>query len=209
MKKLIYATALVSIFFTGCNVNQGIDDYKTEEVFQSKYDKRLQENPNYKLNVKDLNLWQDIKDDSIFCYSTVSTPKEKMQKLVEGIRSEIPLECNGGIDTNGNYSCLLEKEILDTTAKENSIDVANGGSSKTLAQRANENGYNGKFVVGDSFIQNDLSEKAMVLALENKMKKDPKFCSYVVSKKTKDLGVGYEEKDGKRYWTIVFGDATE
>ncbi len=207
MKNLILSASLVSVLFTGCQLDLNkSDSYRYEEEFHSKYDKRLQENPNYKLNVKDLDLWQDIQDDSIFCYSTVDTPKEKMQKLIEGIRSEIPLDCNGGMDTSGGYSCLLESELLDTTAKEHSVDFADGSVSKTLEQRAKDNGYNGDLIVGGTLVQNSLDEKEMVLMLEKKMKSDANFCSYIVSKKTKDLGVDYEEKDGKRYWSIILGN---
>jgi len=205
MKTLILATGLIAILFTGCEMPNGTDDFKNTEEFHSKYDKRLQENPNYKLNVKDLDIKQDIDDNSIFCYSTATTPKEKMQKLIEGLRL-IPIDCNGGIDTSGNYECLLESEVLDTAAKENSIDLASGDSSKSLSDRASENGYNAKFVVGGTIVQDGDSEDAMIAAVESKMKNDAKFCSYVVSKKTKDLGVGYEDGNNKRYWTIILGD---
>ncbi len=205
MKKITLSTGVIAILLAGCQLPNESSSYNYTEEFHSKYDKRLQENPNYKLNVKDLNIKQDIEDDSIFCYSTATTPKEKMQKLIEGLRL-IPIDCNGGIDTSGNYECLIENEVLDTAAKENSIDLASGNSSKTLSQRASENGYNAKFVVGGTIIQNGTSEDAMIAAVEKKMKSDANFCSYVVSKKTKDLGVAYEDGNNKRYWTIILGD---
>jgi len=206
MKKIILATGLVALLFTGCQVSGGEgDSYRYEEEFVSKYDTRLQQDPNYKLNVRDLDIQKDIDDDSIFCYSTVSTPKAKMQKLIEGLRL-LPIECNGGVDTSGKYECLLENEVLDTTAKENSIDAANGNTSKSFKDRASENGYNGEFVVGSLLIQNGTSESAMIKMVENKMKSDANFCSYIVGKKTKDLGVAYEDANGKRYWSVVLGD---
>jgi len=205
MKKVTLSTGVIAILLAGCQLPTESSSYNYTEEFHSKYDKRLQENPNYKLNVKDLNIKQDIEDDSIFCYSTATTPKEKMQKLIEGLRL-IPIDCNGGIDTSGNYECLIENEVLDTAAKENSIDLASNNSSKTLSQRASENGYNAKFVVGGAIIQDGTSEDAMIAAVEKKMKSDANFCSYVVSKKTKDLGVAFEDGNNKRYWTIILGD---
>ena len=209
MRKITFSAIIFSIFFAGCELNQSEDNFRYEEKVQTKYDLRLQKDPNYKLNVNDLNIQQDIDDNSLFCYSTAKTTKEKMQKLIEGLRG-IPIDCNGGIDTSGGFSCLLESELLDTAAKENSLALASGGASKSLSDRANENGYDAKFLVGGTIIQNDLSEKAMIEAVEKKMKTDANFCSYVVSKKTKDLGVGYADSDdSRRYWTIILGDNGE
>ena len=205
MKTLILGTGLIALLLTGCQLPEDNSSYINEEEFQTKYDIRLQEDPNYKLNVNDLNIKQDIEDDSIFCYSTATTPKEKMQKLIEGLRL-IPIDCNGGIDTSGNYECLLESEVLDTAAQENSIALASGDSSKSLSDRASENGYNTQLIVGGTIIQDGDSEDAMIAAVESKMKSDANFCSYVVSRKTKDLGVGYDDANGKRYWTIILGD---
>ena len=205
MKSILLITALFSVIFTGCELGQKDSSYSYQEEFHNKYEKKLKEDPNYKLNVKDLNIQQDIDDNSIFCYSSVNTPKEKMQKLIEGLRG-IPIDCNGGIDTSGSYSCLLENEVLDSAAKDNSIADASGDNTKSLKERAQENGYDAKFVVGGAIVQNDLSEKSMILAVEKKMKNDANFCSYVVSKRTKDLGVAYEDNNGKRYWSIILGD---
>ena len=200
MKTSIIAVLFTGIILNGCNSSS----YKTETIFHSKYDKRLQIDPNYKISVQDLNLLEDIQDNSIFCYSTATTTKEKMQKLIEGLRSDIPIDCGNNIDTSGGYSCLVENELLDITAQEKSINDANGYTSSDLQTMAQENGYDAD-VVYKSFVQKDLSETEMILTVERKMKTDPEFCAYVVGKKTIDLGVGYETKNNKRYWTIIWG----
>jgi len=97
------------VLFEGCNVD---DNYSYTETFTSKYAKLLQKDPNYKLNVNDLDIRQDISDNSIFCYSTATNMRDKVRELIKGLR-EIPIDCNGGISTDGGYECLLDVSDLD------------------------------------------------------------------------------------------------
>jgi hypothetical protein len=205
MKKRLLTMSVICleaiIMLEGCNVD---DSYSYAKEFHNKYEQRLDKDSNYKLNVKDLNIRADISDNSIFCYSTATTMRDKVRELIKGLR-EIPIDCNGGISTDGGYECLLDVSDLDNAADDRSAYFAQGNEIND-EEIARNNGYVAETIRGGTFVQEGFSEAAMIDAIEKKMKTDSEFCSYIVSKTTKDLGVGYYDQDGKRYWSFMLGD---
>jgi len=201
MKNIFIGVVLLGLAFSGCNSTS----YQEEKVVHNKYYKQLQIDPNFKVNAKDLDLIRDIEDSTIFCYSTATTTQQKMQKLIEGLRTDIPIDCNTDV-ADGDYNCLVENEILNITAKENATKQSNGESEGDVKDMAEANGYHSRVLYSKTFVQEHLSEREMILSVERKMKNDPEFCSYVVGKNTVELGVGYATKGDKRYWTLIWAE---